>query len=1648
MKRLIMILLFLGIAFSGLLAQQYVEIGTGSSITQYIPLYGYYDYSWSSYILTSDQIGNALDINQIQFNVSNNPSNYVTNNQQIYMKLTSETELTDAYPDPENNGFNLVFNGSITWNGTGWQGVMLDNEFSYDGTSNLQIVYLNNDGSWEQSFPKFFSTESENNICAYKYSDNNFPLTSGTTRSFYPNTRLGFYLEGIAETPTIIWPLNNSSNIGLTSELVWSFGDNTDFIHVYLSNNQVDVINNETSALLVDGDLITSFSPALEYDLVYYWRVVASNSTTDYLAQTPVYSFITEINLMGQGTQENPYLINDIDDLITLSNVDYIWDKHFTQTADIDASETSEINAGSGFMPIGREDLPFQGVYDGQGYKITNLNINRPTSDYIGLFGRTWTATISNLSIKDGCFVGSNYVGSIVGSADYYSEINQSSSTSIVNGGDCVGGLIGKVQSNSQLHFSSASGPVTGILHVGGLVGEADDFIEISNSYALGNVTGNVNIGGLIGCLNNFSYVSDSYAVGNVAGNDYVGGLLGRGTSNYAQGSFWNTEASEQTTNSLGIGKTTSQMQDITTYLNENWNFEEIWSIHPEVNSGYPFLISNYISDVSINNYAYNISLNPTISFTINPEFYHYELYFASNPNPETAIIPFNSTSNPVNYTFTDSLDYFTDYYWTLVLYDADNEISILDFTFKTRPDMDGLGTEDNPYLISSLNDLVMISSDTYFWDKHLLQTTNIDASETTEMNQQNGFSPIGNDDQPFTGSYDGQNYSISNLYISRPSTSYVALFGYTNSATISNLGIADADIVGDNYVGLLTAYASSTTLSKSYSTGSVTGNEKVGGLVGEANFSSIINSYAASLVTGSGDYVGGLLAFDSSSTVSNSFWDTELSQLSISAGGLGKTSLEMKSPDTYTNAGWDFIGEETNGTEDIWIIQVNRNSGYPTHFNSLTLPDYPQYRYPFDGQMNNATSDNLIWTSDSHQLATGYKLSLGTDNPPTNVFDNVDQALNTYYEYSNLQANTNYYWQVLPYNDNGLVEDSPVWSFTTGSINTVSVGRGVDNFIPLPISHANIRSYSQSIYLQSELNFANRHIEILSFYLTDDFDLTGANEWEIYLGHTSKNEFANANDWMLTNHGLTQVADITFDNESDIGWIDIELDNPFAYNNIDNLVVGIIEYSPEQSDSLDFYTVETNSNRSLSFGHDSLVLNTNVPYNGQLVNSIPKINFTFSEPSTILGGIVTNSSGIPISNSTIEIDNFLTIHSDENGVFQVVDIIPGHYQLTISAPWYETQNSNITIYSGQSINLDISLLEELLPANNVQAVIADDLTNVQLTWSQPTLAREPNKNEFHVEKTIVKQKGVLDQRTVQPQVVYNLYRYQAEDENFPLRWSLIATNLSDTSYEDYYFPELDLNTYYWAVQAVYSNNRQAQYSISNEIIKQPHIHTNIENELDFGPIYLTDGNENEEREIVISNLGPVPLTITEITCDETAFNLIYDSDDFLLEANSTMTLQIIFSPENLGQYIDELEIFNNSVNAPSYTLTLKGSCQYIPPAEPQGLQVIMQSNTAQISWTPVTEDIYENSITPDMYIIYYNGQNTQDDNDFYFLQSTTDHTYNHVNVGAFSNFMFYRIKAYVDMDDSLLNNINELIHQKKKVTNKDIDDLLRRKQE
>ena len=238
----------------------------------------------------------------------------------------------------------------------------------------------------------------------------------------------------------------------------------------------------------------------------------------------------------GSGTSQDPYLIETLAHLKWLSYTPSKQNKHYLLANDLNASETATWAQGYGFKPI----ASFSGSFDGRGHEIRGLTVNRPNSGNVGLFGRAWGATISQLRITQASIVGKNNVGGLAGQNVHSSSILNSSFDGSVSGNDLVGGLVGFNAHNSSIRRSSSSGSVqaTG-QRIGGIAGQNFTGSSITDSYSLSSLTGHRNVGGLVGLASGGTTIERSFSTGAVVGSGgFFGGFAGASFGTISN-SFW-----------------------------------------------------------------------------------------------------------------------------------------------------------------------------------------------------------------------------------------------------------------------------------------------------------------------------------------------------------------------------------------------------------------------------------------------------------------------------------------------------------------------------------------------------------------------------------------------------------------------------------------------------------------------------------------------------------------------------------------------------------------------------------------------------------------------------------------------------------------------------------------------------------------------------------------------------------------------------------------------------------------------------------------------------------------------------------------------------------------------------------------------------
>ncbi|MCU6790497.1 S-layer homology domain-containing protein [Paenibacillus sp. WQ 127069] len=684
----------------------------------------------------------------------------------------------------------------------------------------------------------------------------------------------------------------------------------------------------------------------------------------------------------GTGVSGDPYLI---DTASMLNEVRNDLSAHYKLINDIDLDASSPFNQGQSWVPIGSASSPYKGTFDGDGHTIKNLRIVS-TADNLGLFGVTDSAMIKNIGLLNVNINSNaaNKVGSLVGLAKVGDIFNVFATGSVIGGAN-TGGLIGSAESKTwagnlqmfppifpytqpaQLSNSYFNGVVESVDKAGGLIGVGMDsgdgtgvwdgvapHVSIYNSYAAARVSTPVN-------------------------NNTSGGLLvSGGNSNY---SFYDSDIAGFNNKGQGTAKTSSEMKQTVTYPmfpGTGWDFTTgVWGMEGNKNDGYPYL---KVFDRAPTASSVTISGNAKVGQTLTGSYSYqdtendaegtstFKWYSADNASGSSESVINGATSRTY---FTGGKEYLGKY--------IRFEVTPVAATGKAtgiavksawygpivHPFAGGAGLEADPWLIETAEQLNSIRYYLYpighpqYKKGYYKLTADIDLG-IAPYNEGTGWVPLGTTMAiPFTGKFDGDGHTISNLKIAS-SAQRPGFFGVIQEAEIQRLGLKNVDIQSSsNFVGGLVGHAmSSTTISQVYATGSVkAGSGYAGGLIGLVDSSpiTITDSYFKGKVESNSVYAGGLVAkadgtkldmlhsyaaavvtsnvpattgglfgsyANGTGTITESYYDKDVSGLSDTGKGEPKATDAMKQQGTYVN--WSFADP------GVWRIDPYKNDGYP----------------------------------------------------------------------------------------------------------------------------------------------------------------------------------------------------------------------------------------------------------------------------------------------------------------------------------------------------------------------------------------------------------------------------------------------------------------------------------------------------------------------------------------------------------------------------------------------------------------------------------------------------------------------------------------------------------------------------------------------
>lgn len=530
-------------------------------------------------------------------------------------------------------------------------------------------------------------------------------------------------------------------------------------------------------------------------------------------------------DLYGYGTESEPYVIWGADDLFAMRLAPAAY---FMLGADIDLSASVIWDLGKGWIPVGSTTTPFTGFFDGNGFSISGLTINRPKTDFQGFFGYTNNARIRRLVLEDVHIMGKANVGGVTGYA-MSGSLDEISCDGIIIAYQASGGITGVLDTGSLQRCMADIDMLSYYDFAGGLVGIVTSTGSISgivsNSGSMGSVNGQYNVGGIVGMLS-WGYVQNCYSHTSVSGNHQVGGIVGtQGWSNpgfvmrcFATGAvslapggqysggvvarlaagrveecYWDTQTSGiiSSPHAGTVGKTSAEMKHQSTF--KHWSFNALWQIEEGI---------SYPTHKDLSLYALPLVLT------------------------------------------TDNL-----YGW---------------------------GTQSDPYVIWTLDELNVMrqAPNAYYYIQN-----DLDLSATCVWNGGMGWEPVGTNSTPFTGIFDGAGNILSNLSIERPNSDYIGLFGYISGSKISDLTLSDVNIHAKDYLGAVTGHALDSRIDMIDFQGCISGHNYLGSIAGTINRSVIQRCQAEAANWGAYSSVGGIVgAVDSDASFNSTVSTCETS--------------------------------------------------------------------------------------------------------------------------------------------------------------------------------------------------------------------------------------------------------------------------------------------------------------------------------------------------------------------------------------------------------------------------------------------------------------------------------------------------------------------------------------------------------------------------------------------------------------------------------------------------------------------------------------------------------------------------------------------------------------------------------------------------
>ena len=485
------------------------------------------------------------------------------------------------------------------------------------------------------------------------------------------------------------------------------------------------------------------------------------------------------------------------------------------------------VDKNTQWTPIGTEAHRFKGIFDGNGKTITGLTYTDTSVNYVGLVGYADDATIQDVTVQGSSFNGNDYIGTVCGFIVGGTITGCTNSGSTVSGSWKIGGIAGKAK-YTNVQRCVNTGKVSGKNDLGGIVGCTED----ARVQDCGN-TDNVKptgigrfCGGIAGSVLGSSHIHNCYNVDSSTADKFYDG------SCYHSNCYYLANGSDSTDKEI-TAKTAEQFASgEVAFLLQNGRTDAVWgqTLTGASPQALPVLGGDKV--------------------------------YQSAPCPAH----YSNTQRDLPHDYVDGVcsrcgeheppKEVNGYY------QITNQWQLYWFA-KWVNGVSPVTTEPHPGANAILVYDIILNSNVL--------------NENGELNTgaSANFTPwtlIGTNTNPFTGTFNGNNKTISGLYYNNSGESDVGLFGCVGvNGKVINVTLADSYVSGKSYVGGICGSNMGGTLQGCHNTGTVSGNSWVGGVCGYnggRNGSPTIQKCDNSGTVSGNSGVGGVCGQNNSSTV------------------------------------------------------------------------------------------------------------------------------------------------------------------------------------------------------------------------------------------------------------------------------------------------------------------------------------------------------------------------------------------------------------------------------------------------------------------------------------------------------------------------------------------------------------------------------------------------------------------------------------------------------------------------------------------------------------------------------------------------------------------------------------------------------------